>query len=247
MPSYQYLRDIKPEDLKPEEPKELSKKEKRANWWLYHKRWVALGLVVIAVAGWMIYDMVSAVEPDYVIGMVMPYTLPDNLRTKLETGIAAYGEDLNGDGKVVVQVQAFTIATGIGGSGEDANLQIAAITQLSANITIGESILFISSPYEIDYYFDQYQLFGASNGDFVDTSANPRDITVAFQDVPGLAALDLEYTITLEDEVLDGQSVLANYRIGVRPLHDTALEKDKNGPERWAAGKALLDRLMEAA
>lgn len=46
MASPRYTLNIKPEDLQPEQPKhEMTGKEKRENFWFYHKWHVIVGIV----------------------------------------------------------------------------------------------------------------------------------------------------------------------------------------------------------
>ena len=54
MASPRYTLNIKPEDLQPEQPKhEMTGKEKRENFWFYHKWHVIVGIVaaVLLTAG----------------------------------------------------------------------------------------------------------------------------------------------------------------------------------------------------
>ena len=44
-------------DVKPDEPKELTKKEKRANWWHYHR----LTLLIIALAAALVISFIWAI------------------------------------------------------------------------------------------------------------------------------------------------------------------------------------------
>ena len=46
MASARYTLNIKPEDLKPDEPRQLTRKEKAANWWYYHRLHVGIAAAV---------------------------------------------------------------------------------------------------------------------------------------------------------------------------------------------------------
>ena len=52
MASARYTLNIDPEDLKPDEPIEYTKKQKAANWWHYNWKIVAVIAVVVAVVGY---------------------------------------------------------------------------------------------------------------------------------------------------------------------------------------------------
>ena len=49
MASARYTLNIKPEDLKPDEPRQLTRKEKLANWWYYHRLHVGIGAAVLVI------------------------------------------------------------------------------------------------------------------------------------------------------------------------------------------------------
>lgn len=93
----------------PEPPREYTKREKADNWWHYH--WVLVLAVAAgaALAIWFVHDTLFQTQPDLTVGYVGPYTLPDDTVSALETALTPYCEDRNGDGKVVVQVEQYTV------------------------------------------------------------------------------------------------------------------------------------------
>ena len=50
----------------------------------------------------------NVVNSQKIVAVVSPDYLPESTTAALENTLAAYGEDLNGDGKVVVKVNVFT-------------------------------------------------------------------------------------------------------------------------------------------
>ena len=50
-------------DVKPEEKRELTPAEKRANWWHYHKWHVALGAVLLLAAGSILWHVLGVGQP----------------------------------------------------------------------------------------------------------------------------------------------------------------------------------------
>lgn len=103
MASYQYTRDIKPEDLQPEAPRQYTKKEKWANWWDYHLSTVLIVGFFAALGIWMLTDVLNKVEPDYSVAVVVPGGIPTGVTDALAEALTPYATDLNGDGEVVVQ------------------------------------------------------------------------------------------------------------------------------------------------
>ncbi len=251
MPSYQYLRDIKPEDLKPEEKKELTAREKRKNWWHYHKVWVIVGSLLLAVVGYSVFEVVTRVNPDLNVTLLAPYSLPEPLITKLEDGLETFIEDINGDGRVVARISALIItapdtgATGTAGytdMGEDPNVIIANEVKLSADLQTGESMLFLLEGTMAETYQLGYGIFGTSDGAMAPEGSPAAELGLRFANVPGLRSMDL----TLEDDTggsLDAHEVMDSYYIGLRPYYGTALEGNSEQLERWEYARGLLQAM----
>ena len=132
MASYRYERDIDPKDLKPRKQRQYSRKERWANWWDYNLKWVLLfGIAGAFVAYCFIGQYFLTTHPDYNVAVVSPYYLPEATVTALQQQLAAYGEDCNGDGKVVVKLNQYTMA--FNSEDSDAYLDMAGTTKLSAD------------------------------------------------------------------------------------------------------------------
>ena len=105
MASYRYERDIKPEDLVQEEFRELTPAEARANWWHYHWYYVALIAAAVLALGYFAWQRATTVEPDDTV-TVVGRTEPDEaFLSALETKLESLSEDVNGDGKIKVEVK----------------------------------------------------------------------------------------------------------------------------------------------
>ena len=121
----------------PEPPREYTKTEKAANWWHYH--W---GIVVIVVLCaffgiWIIKDTVFQTRPDVQIAYVGTHDLPADTVTALQNALTPFCEDTNGDGKVVVQVDAYNVDFDADNVNTDAYNQMAGVTRLSAELSSG--------------------------------------------------------------------------------------------------------------
>lgn len=117
----------------------LTPKEKRQNFWYYHKWHVLIGIVAAILLGFIIYDAVSKVEPDYEIGLITEYDVPDNVVQDMESKLALGAKDRNGDGKVVVQVSNYAL----GGDTTNAQVTAANVTRLMGDFTTYSDMLFI--------------------------------------------------------------------------------------------------------
>ena len=110
MASYRYERDIKEEDLRPRAQLQYTRRERWNNWWDYNLKWVVVAAIAVGFVGYcFIGQYFFTVHPDYNIGVVAPYYLPEDTVDALQQQLAAFGEDLNGDGAVHVTVNVYTL------------------------------------------------------------------------------------------------------------------------------------------
>ena len=142
MASYRYERDIDPKDLQPRKQRQYTRKERWANWWDYNLKWVIILGILVAVFGYnFIGQYFFTGKPDYRVAVVAPHYLPEATQTALQDALATYGEDLNGDGKVVVKLNVYTMD--FGNEDSDAYLDMAGTTKLSTDIQGALSSIFI--------------------------------------------------------------------------------------------------------
>ena len=57
-------------DVRPEKPLELTKKQRRQNWWHYHKWHVLIGVAVVLIGADWGWNILTQVTPDYQIAYV---------------------------------------------------------------------------------------------------------------------------------------------------------------------------------
>jgi len=79
------------------------------NWWWYNKRYVLIGLLVLAICSYAFIQSADEVEPDYFVGMVSVVPRSDGEIAALEQRISAAGVDVNGDGQVLLQLKAYSL------------------------------------------------------------------------------------------------------------------------------------------
>ena len=93
-------------------PPVLTAKERRANWWHYHKWHVVIGAVVLlALTDIGLHILgVGRQEPDYQFAYVGARMLPADAVSAFEEALAALGTDWNGDGRVLVRLNQYPIA-----------------------------------------------------------------------------------------------------------------------------------------
>lgn len=98
-----------PEAEKKAEEEKKSPKGKWQNFWFYHKTHVIIAAVILLFAGYLIWEQMQTVQPDYTIGMITQTLYPDEVTESLTEVFEKYGEDLNGDGKVKVLISQYPI------------------------------------------------------------------------------------------------------------------------------------------
>lgn len=189
-------------DEKPEERRALTPKEKRKNWWHYHKWHAAVGAALAGMALSLACNMlgVGQVKPDYQIAYVGENALPDGTAAAIETAFAALGEDLNGDGRVAVRLNQYP--TG----GADPNLAAASQTTLMGDLLECESYFFLledPARFQADYH-TLCRLDG-SLPEEADRSA--QGTYLPWTGCPGLAGAELGgYSYQLLGETVSGSS-----------------------------------------
>ena len=217
MASYRYERDINPKDLKPRKQRQYSRRERWANWWDYNLKWVLLfGIAGAFVAYCFIGQYFLTTHPDYNVAVVSPYYLPEATVTALQEQLAAYGEDCNGDGKVVVKLNQYTMA--FNSEDSDAYLDMAGTTKLSTDIQSSLSSIFIL--YDPAGFQQTTGTLRYLDGHLPKSDADSDwwNMVYRWTDCPVLTGMELgSYTSdAVQSASGDSQQLLADYYIGIR-------------------------------
>ena len=215
MASYRYERDIDPKDLKPRKQRQYSRKERWTNWWDYNLKWVLIfGIAGAFVAYCFIGQYFLTTHPDYNIAVVSPYYLPEATVTALQQQLAAYGEDCNGDGKVVVKLNQYTMA--FNSEDSDAYLDMAGTTKLSTDIQSSLSSIFIL--YDPAGFQQTTGTLRYLDGHLPKSDADSDwwNMVYRWTDCPVLTGMELgSYTSdAVQSASGDSQQLLADYYIG---------------------------------
>ena len=174
-------------DVKRRESVELTPKEKRKNWWHYHKWHTAIGVVLAGIGISLVCNAmgVGQVKPDYQIAYVGENALPDDTAAAIEAAFAALGEDLNGDGTVTVRLNQYA-STG----GADAGMAASSEVTLMGDILSRESYFFLLD--DPDWFQAGYHSLRRLDGSLPDEKDYSADGTyLAWDDCPALAGTEL--------------------------------------------------------
>lgn len=252
----------------PEEKHELTPKEKRQNYWHYHKWYYITGLAALAMVASFIYEVASQVEPDYQIGILSNYSVGDQTVVALEEHLTALADDRNGDNKIKVSVMEYVVSVAPdtveidsaaaaesapssgavstspeapAATGVDPYMQMAGLTKLTGDLQSGESMFFLTT--DVEGYQRQFGAFAYNDGTAPAEEEAP-DLTrmgVKWTDCATLANLPLGNMKLMDDsEGPAMQDLLQNHVLVRRVLNDTKSKKD----EKADAYNEALDKFF---
>ena len=140
----------------PEPPKtpQQRRKEKWENFWYYYKKpfWI---IVFIIAAILIVTDPFHPTpKPDYTVGVIGSKYWSDELQTALENALTPYGEDLNGDGKVIVDVQYYLLPEDT--SAMDPNELQANQVRLFGDVEASSFMLYLCDEYNAKNYAELF-------------------------------------------------------------------------------------------
>lgn len=192
-------------DVKTEE-EELTPEEKRKNWWYYHKWYLIIGVIALIALVHFLLDIfgVGEAKPDYQIAYVGSDPLPDETVYALETAISEMGQDLNGDGQVVVVINQYATYENIiqtqkeleelpdGDLATQAQLSYA---KLMTDISVNDSFFFLLE--DPEGFEERYKVLSYLDGSLPDEeNADYRQMCITWSDSQLLSSMDLgEYDL----------------------------------------------------
>lgn len=169
-------------DVKPEKAVELTKQQRRRNWWHYHKWHVLIGGVLVLIAADWAWSALTQVHPDYQIAYVGTAPLDQEDAAAWEARLSALGSDCNGDGKTVIQLNQYLSVR------EDAMMAAAASVRLLADLDARESYFFLLEDpegFQADYAVLQEDWFPVENGLYLARREFWEDRTAAHMEACG--------------------------------------------------------------
>ena len=203
-----------PRPAAPEKPltAQEQKKRSRANWWYYNWGIVTVAAMVIVGVAYVAHGLLTTVDPDYTVAVVTAEALPDEAVQRLQTALADYAEDANGDGAVIVQVNNYTWSADAALT--DMNGQMAGATQMNTDLSNGERKIWILEDPE---GFEQ--AYGALSEKL---GADWQTKLIPWSDLPALSALELGSYNTAADgsQTVDVQRRFAGYSVAVFDASD---------------------------
>ena len=87
----------------------MDNRKKLQNIWFYYKKHILIGLAVVLVLAYLGIQKLTTEKPDYHIGIVRSDALSAEELNALTATFTAAGQDLNGDGQVLVQIHTYYV------------------------------------------------------------------------------------------------------------------------------------------
>lgn len=198
-------------------------REKWENYW-YHYKGRTLLIAFLAVAfGFTLWQYLSREKPDYIVMMAFDKTVSSDIVDGVEEYLAPYGEDINGDGKVIVSV--YDVSTS-----SNTEIQRSNATKIMAELQNGEIMLFLVD----DVYFDK--LHGLEVFEQNERFPDRDGYAYCLRDTPLADALNEVQT----------NFISHNFYIAKRVVAGTSFEKVEKSVKSEQESLALLDRFLDA-
>lgn len=238
MASYRYERDIDPQQITPRKERQYTRRERWANWWDYNLKWVIIIGIAVGFVGYcFIGQYFFTTHADYNIAVVAPHYLPEATTTALQDALASYGQDLNGDGKVVVKLNVYPLNFN-SDEDSDAYLDMAGTTRLSTDIQSSLSSIFIL--YDPSGFQSTTGTLRYLDGSLPQSDADDDwwNMVYRWTDCPVLTGLELgSYSSdAVQNNSGDSQELLADYYIGIRGAWLSASAEMLDGSDAlWTA------------
>lgn len=222
-------------------------KGKWENFWYYHKFHLLIGLILAALVFSFVYEMTTKEEPDYQIGVLTETKFSDEAAVVLERKLAQYGEDLNGDGRVIVRVNAYLIVMEEGKQVSDPSLQMASVAKFLSDLETGDSMIFLTDNPSFLAHQKARQMFSNLDGTVPKTGEeNEAAMRVPWKDAKPISSLVMQADLSILDadsrqkvmQQLDGLGV------SLRVFSGTPLEENPEKVSYYMASRTLFDRLV---
>lgn len=160
------------------------------------------------------------------------------------------GEDLNGDGKVVVSIVQYTMADPTAeNTAVDPNMQMATQTKLAADMSTCESILFLVDDYNFKNFQDSQQLFSYLDGTVPEEGAKDYEkMKIPWSESKFLSGMDLGAYVTEADGKqlsVSYQDFFQNLNLCLRSFYDTQYADDEGKVNYYNKCIELFNKIKE--
>lgn len=204
-------------------------KDKLSNWWFYNKKILLVVLLVIAMVISVAVSIFSQEKPDYIIAIANAYAIDENALDIVEQHVAAYGEDLNGDGEVLVELRDYYFLVNDEEDKELAeSVYEAASVKYAADMSSCDSMIWLYDSYGISFMINNEASF---------------DEGLNWDDIPGLFNTDFssfEHSILTPENM---EQAFSQFTVALRMKEGSNFEKNEKDLEYYEACVRLFENL----
>ncbi len=124
-----------------------TQKEKWEHFWYYNKWYVIVALLLAAFTALCVSQCSNRTKYDYTVMLFCDSQLSDVQTEAIGDSLALFGEDINGDNKVLVDVINCSYD-----KNTDYNTRTTKSSKIQANLTNASVLLYITDDHAFDYY-----------------------------------------------------------------------------------------------
>lgn len=217
-------------------------RDKRKNWWYYHKIHILVGVIAVALVGSFIYSMVSKVDPDYTVALLTSYSMPETGLNQLEKCITPYADDRNGDGQVVVNVVNYVFSDD---ADADYAQQQASVVRFLADASSNEVMIYLHDETAFDALKENFDgFFQYTDGRTMPEDADDfENAMVSWDDIAAFKQFEPQ---TEEGELYTADILSQLYsrlRVSCRAAEGSSIEGNKKDMAYYESSMALYERL----
>ena len=216
--------------------------KRRQNWWHYNKQYLFGGLALLLVIGSLVYTIALRASPDYIVGLITSYSMPEAGRQQLEGLLAQYADDRNGDGHVVVQLNTYAFTP----NSSDYAQREADMVKLPADLITNECMIFLHDEAALNEIASSFEgLFQYNDG--TPMAEGARDFENAMTPWGDFAAFAAFEPDPDQLNMWDPQIFLElcqTLRVSVRAAQGTTIEQDEEAMAYHRANVGYLERLL---
>ncbi|MCD7928539.1 MAG: hypothetical protein LUF86_00065 [Clostridiales bacterium] len=174
---------------------DLTRTERLRNWWWYHRFHLLIALLVLLLLGYFAWQDAGVDDQDYHVAWVGITQLPLQEADALAQRLAAFGEDENGDGQVVVQIHQYCIDLSSNGEGQSGQEVLAAYNGLETDFSVYQSGIFLLE--DPESFQSTYGALCRLDGTLPEDGESVESLVVAWEDIPALGELPVDCACSL--------------------------------------------------
>lgn len=128
-------------------------KKRRQNYINKNKQFLFGGVALMLVLGVFLYTAFLQRGPDYIVGLMTAYTMPEPGRQQLEGLLTSWADDRNGDGQVSVKLQTYVFVP----NSSDEDQREEALMDLQVSLISKECMIFLHDDLALEEVQDQME------------------------------------------------------------------------------------------